>query len=152
MREIKFRVWDKEGKEMLVYGKRQIGWMCPIDRPAFPCEEYVFSSKADGYSGLQWCLDNPESFVVMQFTGLFDTKGKEIWEGDRVRITGDDFFSNNSFSVDRTEDDCWEFIGKVDMSSDGYWLCADKDESVIAFFEIEAEDLEVEVIGNIYEC
>lgn len=63
MRPIKFRAWDKEKKEMIE-----------------PMDLY-------GWSGF---LSNPEQFdadlAFMQFTSLLDKNGKEIYEGDIVRL------------------------------------------------------------------
>ncbi len=57
MREFKFRAWHKETKEMLT------GYI----------PEDVFSWKTQG-----------QPIVIMQFSGEFDTDGKEIYEGDKV--------------------------------------------------------------------
>ena len=59
MRIIKFRVWDKLSKEIR-YGAE---------------------------NNLVICLNNPD-FEVMQFTGLSDKNGKEIYEGDIIDFGG----------------------------------------------------------------
>jgi len=64
-RQIKFRAWDEENKEM-VNITSLIFWH-------------------DG--GIKLANNGDvDEHKVMQFTGLFDKNGKEIWEGDIVDV------------------------------------------------------------------
>ena len=68
MREIKFRAWDKDEEEMI----------CGINECLM------------NWDGLQHNVDRflnmPSHIPVMEFTGLKDKNGKEIYEGDVILI------------------------------------------------------------------
>ena len=102
MREIKFRVWVKN-------------------------KEYMKTTKAAVNTIISYFIldsSEKEDYVLMQYTGLKDKNGKEIYEGDIVKTK----FGN----------------GKVFMRL-GCWFIENQKE--LGYYS----NYELEVIGNIYE-
>lgn len=100
MRTIKFRAWDKKETGM---------YYDILHRPAF------------------W---DESKFTVMQFTGLLDKNGKEIYEGDIVQ----------TFWGDKKKELLTQGEIRFDLEK-LQWMIG----------KAPLFDIEVEVIGNIYE-
>ena len=131
MREIKFRAWDKDFNRM---GKiNAINWACDTKVPS--C---CFSWMEDGKE-LSICSGSLDRYVLMQYTGLKDKNGVEIYEGDIAKL------STGVLCVVQYAD-CWAryMLGTPPSGEDCY-----KYLETLGEHETYAGNLEV--IGNIYE-
>jgi uncharacterized phage protein (TIGR01671 family) len=121
MREIKYRMWNKKEKKMY-----DIGVLDFDDKKAY-MRGYL------NYTVSNYMFENIE---LMQYTGLHDKNGKEIYEGDVLR------FSEVDTAIVKWNEKYSYFM--VKPIQDYYF------DSDVLGHTLEYND-SVEVIGNIYE-
>lgn len=114
MRELKFRAWDT------------------IDL-CFVCDEWINENIAE-VGAWFWYGNKPKEIIIMQYTGLKDKNGKEIYEGDIVVV---DWGCNDYL------------IGANKLNKP--FVMEFRNYSWFPFSHILPAPHDIEVIGNIYE-
>ena len=123
MREIKFRAWDKRRNKM--YNVARIIWINNEIRFVGimgETEEEVITP---------YGIDN---IILMQYTGLKDKNGREIYEGDIVEFN---FFNELKKGI-------------IKFYGGAFWIDV-KGEDIPILLGTGIEGCECEVIGNVYE-
>lgn len=126
-REIKFRMWGANAKRM--YYDPVIVLSCLSQQQAHDTNSETPGAMRTNHAELH-------GMVWMQFTGLQDIQGKDIYERDAVRYR-------------------WRFteglrVGEVLFEERGFWAIDDHDKSIAAML-MNPNISDIEVIGNVFE-
>lgn len=126
MRAITFRAWDKKTNQM--YSVIEMGWRDGFGVRIGYLENHSWGSRPRELNEVE----------LMQFTGLKDKNGKEIYEGDIVQDS----------SIYRAP--FWQYKIAWNDSKAG-WLAFPLDDANYGFGLSMEGAKTLEVIGNIYE-
>lgn len=140
MREIKFRVWDLEDKNMVHINKSKV---ISEKRGDGPCSGLKWRTiKLRKYQALAdffMMIDaSPRNYKIMQSTGLLDKNGEEIYEGD---VVGWDFDKTLKTTIEFR----WGCFGYKSFSS----RQIKNSDDFIKIDENKAKSMKIE--GNIFE-
>ena len=124
MKEIKFRAWCVSRKKMI--------YNCMIG-----------GAKGKVFGGNGQFIGLIKNVPVMQYTGLKDKNGKEIYEGDIIEL----YFDNHTWKGIVEYGIFAQFLVNCIVSNGGVW-----DFSICGVYEEVTNRLQnFKVIGNIYE-
>lgn len=148
MRQIKFRAWDIDTQRMFLVNKILWG--------AYPINPFQVQGIIvdDEIKVMNICEDDCEQKTphckLMQFTGLLDKNGKEIYEGDIVTFSTVGGLGHYTPSWEnkpgKVEYHTWSAQFKV-MNGGGGWKFGYDIQEV----EEDSNKMDCEIIGNVYE-
>ena len=125
MREIKFRAWDKTNNKMLF--DELEGFEFARNGEPVLCRVEGFSNMLEAQ-----CSKRKGQLVLMQYTGLKDKNGQELYEGDILKEIG--------------------LLGVIECHAPSFKLRRNRPSKTFNDEDLfEIPDLEGEIIGNIYE-
>jgi len=144
MREIKFRAWDKKNKVMIyLHNADEIIEQFEEKDYLYGLEEIYPWSDIDFLNGIYILHEKyKDRLVVMQYTGLKDKNGREIYEGDIVKI----IYSTSRMNIPEIILEEVKFVDGAFMPF--YWLREDEEYDIDYLINITKD---IQVVGNVFE-
>ena len=136
MREIKFRAWDRENKSMSK-GMNINKWINLYQEASYT------HGKGDGFMGKKESSLSLDNRLFLQYTGLKDSKGVEIYEGDIIKWVLEELIN----SGEKTKSHKGQ--GEVRWSKE-FAMFGIKGKKCGGHWGFH-EEVDYEIIGNIYE-
>lgn len=131
-REIKFRAWFAQQNRMIYLGSPKNDTALWIEERGWDAVDHLMGKPESICSNYN--NENPEN-ILMQYTGLKDKNGKEIYEGDIMSWRGNGNTDNTKLSCVIYEGAAFNVVGKT-------WSCR---------WNLDEYNESYEVIGNIHE-
>lgn len=155
MREIKFRAWHFQKRKMyevkyevksvdFFFGLAEIQWWTP-EPGGTKRHNYKTVMFTDG-------ITEKREVELMQYTGLKDKNGKEIYEGDIVKIRDEEMIFTDIWGDEGQSGDDWNVIETniVRFENGAFVIGSGFETKCISEYSTQ-KGYSIEVIGNIYQ-
>ena len=135
---MKYRIWDKVRKyyldleDFFVNGNGRICLVSGEEEIDYDYEENPYISSVNGVMEI---IDNQDNYIIQLSTGLLDKNGKEIYEGDKIKV----YTPNTEYGLQTFYNDIVKF-------DNGYFQV-----NGCGLLITTLQSFECEVIGNIFE-